>query len=75
MSFFFGGGARRNDPIKLVDPRPLPRYTSQEERTGDAGCDGYTVLSQSRPTGQGNPPPVAGVEGPSYRGPSFDFEQ
>lgn len=75
MSFFFGGGARRNDPIKIEDPRPLPRYTGEEARTGDAAKDGYTVLSQARPTNQGNPPPVAGVIGPTFRGPAFDFEQ
>lgn len=72
MSFF---SARRNDPIKLEDPRPLPRYTSQEEATGEAAADGYTVLSRARPTNQGSPPPVAGVVGPTYRGPAFDFEQ
>lgn len=71
----FFSSARRNDPIKLVDPRPLPRYTSEEARTGNVAADGYEVLSQSRPTNQGNPPPVAGVIGPSYRGPSYSFEE
>lgn len=73
MSFFFG--QRRNDPIRLVDPRPLPRHTSEECCTGDAAKDGYTVLSRARPNAQGNSPPVAGVVGPAYQGPSSDFEQ
>lgn len=73
--FMFYGTHRRNDPIKLVDPRPLPRYTAEEASTGDAAKDGYTRLSIANPRSQGNAPPVEGVAGPSYSGPSMDWEQ
>lgn len=74
MRFSFGA-PRRNDPIKLDDPRPPTRYPAEQCCTGDAGKDGYSVLSRARPNAQGNPPPVRGVVGPAYQGPAYDFEQ
>jgi hypothetical protein len=74
LGLFFGT-ARRNDPLKLVDPRPIADYGTNDLTTGDAGKDGYTVLSRARPDAQGNPPPVSGQIGPSYRGPDQSFEQ
>lgn len=44
-------GPSRNRPIKLDDPRPVDRVL--DDRTGDAGRDGYTRVSQAdRMTGQ-----------------------
>lgn len=73
MGLFFGV-AKRNDPVKLVDPRPLPDYGNTVE-TGDAGKDGFTVMSRADRHAQGNPPPVKGVVGPVYQGPDQSFEQ
>jgi hypothetical protein len=73
LGLFFGT-AKRNDPLRLEDPRPLPVY-EDGQHSGDAGKDGYTVLSKASPTAQGSPPPVRGVIGPSYRGPDQSFEQ
>jgi hypothetical protein len=73
LGLFFGS-AKRNDPVKLDDPRPLPVY-EDSQHTGDAGKDGYTVLSRASPTAQGSPPPVSGVVGPAYQGPDQSFEQ
>jgi hypothetical protein len=71
----FFGGSRRNDPIKVNDPRPLPDYGTSSLESGNAGLDGYTVLSRANPNAQGNPPPVKGVVGPVYQGPDASFEQ
>jgi hypothetical protein len=71
----FLGTARRNDPVKLEDPRPIKDYGIKSIESGDAGLDGYTVLSKARPDAQGNPPPVKGVIGPAYQGPDNSFEQ
>lgn len=65
MSF---GAPRRNEPVELVDPRPLPRYTMEDMETGDAAKDGYTRIS----TGQAQP---SGVVGPVFRGPDMSWEQ
>jgi hypothetical protein len=70
----FFGNAKRNDPIQLNDPRPLTVY-DDATHTGDAGKDGYTVLSRASPHAQGSPPPVSGVVGPAYQGPDQSFEQ
>lgn len=72
MSF---GAPRRNEPVELVDPRPLPRYTAEEADSGDAALEGYTCLSRARPDEQGNPPPVPGTIGPVFQGPAMDFER
>jgi len=70
----FFGTAKRNDPVKLVDPHPILDY-GDNVCSGNAGLDGFTVLSRAYPTAQGSPPPVDGVIGPSYRGPDQSFEQ
>jgi hypothetical protein len=74
MLSIFTGDARRNDPIKLQDPHPIHTY-NDAVHSGNAGLDGFTVLSRARPDRQGRPPPVAGQEGPAYMGPAEDFEQ
>ena len=71
---FLFGSAKRNDPIRVVNPSPLPRYENELE-TGDAGRDGMTILSKAYPTMQGNPPSVPGVIGRVHRGPDESFEQ
>lgn len=71
----FFGSSRRNDPVKLVDPHPIADYGTKDLESGNAGLDGYTVLSRARADAQGCPPPVAGTVGPVYWGPSQDFEQ
>lgn len=70
----FFGSAKRNDPVKLVDPRPLPIFTD-DAKESDAAHDGYSVLSRANPQAQGSPPPVSGVIGPAYQGPDQSFEQ
>lgn len=72
--FLLGSRDSRNDPIKLADPRPLEVYRDDLE-TGNAGRDGFTILSKASPTMQGEPPSVPGAIGRAYRGPSQDFEQ
>jgi hypothetical protein len=71
----FFGRATRADPVKLEDPRPLTDYGTHDLESGNAGLDGYTVLSKASPTAQGSPPPVAGAIGPAYQGPDSSFEQ
>lgn len=71
--FGFFGIQRRNDPIELVDPRPLPEY-GDSLHTGNIALDGFELLSKANPSAQGNPPPVKGVIGPTYRGPDQSFE-
>lgn len=72
--FGFFGTAKRNDPIKLVDPHPLENYGNDVEK-GHAGLDGFTALSKANPRAQGSPPPVTGTIGPVYDGPDQSFEQ
>ena len=67
--------SRRNQPVKLDDPHPIPDYGTRDLESGDAGCDGYTVLSKADPNAQGNPPMVRGAEGFDYLGPDQSFEQ
>ena len=73
LGLFFGG-AKRNDPIRLVDPRPLTEYGNDVEK-GNAGRDGFTVLSRAHASAQGSPPPVNGVVGQAHQGPDQSFEQ
>jgi hypothetical protein len=48
---------RRNQPVKLNDPRPVDR--DYDSASGNAGRDGYSRLSQAdRETG--HRPPVGG---------------
>lgn len=75
MRGFFFGSARRNDPIRMHNPRPVTDYGKQSIESGDAAKDGFTVLSRANPDAQGSPPPVSGVEGPVHRGPDQSFEQ
>lgn len=76
MSLFFGSPARRNDPVKLTDPRPIAARTyTKDYESDDAGKDGYTCLSKASPDAQGRPPLVAGAEGYAYQGPDSSFEQ
>ena len=72
--FFLGSRHTRNDPVRLVDPHPVERYPDDIE-TGNAGRDGFTILSKASPDMQGEPPAVEGAIGPAYQGPSQDFEQ
>ncbi len=74
LGLFFGS-ARRNDPVRVEDPRPLPDYGRASIETGNAALDGFTVLSRADANHQGNPPPVKGVVGPVYQGPDMSFEQ
>ena len=73
LGLFFGR-ATRNDPVKLVDPRPLADYGDDVEK-GNACRDGFTVISRASATAQGSPPPVNGAIGPAYQGPDQSFEQ
>lgn len=69
-----GFPARRNDPIELDDPHPVPRY-EDEVFTGSVAHDGYERLSIADPNRAGNPPAVKGTVGPVPRGPDDSFEQ
>lgn len=74
MTAFMGfpfGEARRNQPVELDQANPLPT-NKKSSNTGDAGCDGYTVLARAnRMTGVR--PPTGGD--PEYWGPHQDQEQ
>lgn len=74
MRGLFLGNAKRNENYLLEDPRPIPR---QEDTVccGDAGLDGFTVLSRADPNAQGSPPSVQGTVGRTFRGPDQSFEQ
>ena len=74
LGFFFGHG-KRNGLVKLEDPHPVADYGTHSLETGNAGRDGYSVLSRADPNAQGNPPPVKGVVGPVHQGPDQSFEQ
>ena len=73
-SFGFFRRSSRNDPVRLSDPHPVTDY-GDDVTSGVAARDGFTVLSRANPQSQGNPPPVAGAEGPAYQGPDSSFEQ
>lgn len=75
IGFFLGGRARRNDPIRVENPHPVADYGTKDLESGNAGLDGFTVLSRANPNAQGNPPAVKGVIGPVYSGPDESFEQ
>lgn len=74
MLGIFFGGAQRNGNWLLEDPHPIKDY-GNSVCTGDAGRDGYTVLSRANPCCAGSPPPVAGTRAPLRRGPDQSFEQ
>lgn len=59
------GYERRNEPVAIPECNPQPESKKRLD-SGNAGADGYTVLSRaSRYTGQR--PPVEGY--PVYSGP------
>jgi hypothetical protein len=68
---FFFGNHKRNDPYRLDPKNPVDRRF--DDSTGDAGQDGYTVLSKADPNRAGSPPPVGGF--PEHQGPDQSFEQ
>ena len=72
---FFFGGAKRNQPVLLENPHPVADYGTRDVESGNAGLDGFTVLSRANPNAQGNPPAVKGTIGPVYSGPDQSFEQ
>jgi hypothetical protein len=72
MGLFFGV-VRRNANYLLEDPRPIARL-GDDQHTGDAGRDGYTLLSRADPAAQGNPPSVSGTLGRAHQGPDQSFE-
>jgi hypothetical protein len=74
MLGMFFGRATRNDNYKLDDPHPINTYTDSQ-CCGNAGLDGFTVLSRADPDRQGDPPNVKGTAGRVYRGPDNSFEQ
>jgi hypothetical protein len=74
MLSVFLGSHRRNDPIKLEDPHPIHNY-GDPTHSGNAGLDGYSLLSRADPANQGRAPAVKGSEGPAYMGPAEDWEQ
>lgn len=73
--FGYFGSARRNQPVKLADPHPVADHGRTSMESGNAGLDGFTVLSRANPEAQGCPPSVEGVVGPVYQGPDQSFEQ
>ncbi len=74
MRGFFFGNAKRNDPVELVDPRPITDYGDAVHK-GQPALDGFELLSKANPQAQGSPPPVSGTKGPAYQGPDSSFEQ
>ena len=72
--FGFGRPSSRNDPVRLADPHPVTNY-GDDVTSGNAGRDGYTVLSRANPAMAGHPPSVAGSEGRAYQGPDMSFEE
>jgi len=71
----YRGIQRRNNPVKLQDPRPVERL-QDHTHTGDAGKDGFSVLSRANPLREGTPPPVAGQDPMgNHQGPDMSFEQ
>lgn len=70
MGFPFGE-AKRNQPVDLKPANPLPPNAKRSD-SGNAGLDGYTVLSRaSRETGVR--PAIGGH--PDYWGPNEAQEQ
>lgn len=72
--FFMGfpfGEARRNQPIDIKPANPLPPNQHRSD-CGDAGLDGYSVLSRAN-ANTGARPPVEGS--PEYWGPNQAQEQ
>ena len=74
MVNLFYGRVSRNDPIRLEDPHPILNY-GDDQHSGNASVDGYSVLSRAQPDNQGRAPMVAGAIGQAYQGPANDWEQ
>lgn len=71
MGFPFGE-AKRNQPVDLKPCNPLPQNKMSSD-SGNAGLDGYSVLSRaSRYSGQR---PAIGDPHPDYWGPRQTEEQ
>lgn len=68
--FPYGGlyGENPNEPVKIPAKNPLPQNKMTAE-TGNAGLDGYTVLSRAN-RATGSRPPVGGY--PVHEGPQLD---
>ena len=65
------GYSRRNEPVEIFPVNPLPDNAMSND-TGNAGADGYTVLSRaSRETGRR--PMINGV--PQYEGPNMTEQE
>lgn len=79
MRGFFGLSSffppRRNQPVRLENPHPVPEYGTSDAYSGNEFEDGYVRLSKADPDRAGNPPPVKGNEGPVPQGPDSSFEQ
>ena len=70
----FGLRAKRNQPLTLGDPHPVPRL-EDDQYSGNRFLDGYTRESRADPLRAGTPPPVIGGHGPAPMGPDDSFEQ
>lgn len=68
------GGVKRNDPTRLIPTNPRPKFAERCD-TGNAGADGYTVISRADPNYAGRLPPVPGTDGQTHQGPDNSFEQ
>lgn len=76
LGLFMGWGPRRNQPYKLKKPSPDYPYPQEAQLdTGNAGADGYTVLSRADPNYAGRMPNGPGVEYQDHLGPDESFEQ
>jgi hypothetical protein len=65
------GEAPRNQPVDVPACNPLPPNKMSDD-TGNAGADGYSVLSQANPR-TGVRPSIDGI--PQYEGPNMAQEQ
>jgi hypothetical protein len=73
MGFPFGE-ARRNQPVELEPVNPLPPNKMKQD-CGDAGIDGYTVLSRADRITDQRPPARGHRNSPEYWGPRQTDEQ
>lgn len=72
LGAFLGLPAKRNDPIELEDPHPVPRYERHLD-TGNAPLDGYSVVNRAQP---GYPLPLGpGQTGRAHNGPAEQWEE
>jgi hypothetical protein len=71
LGIFFGRAAR-NDPLRVQEKNPRPRYPDATH-PGNVPLAGYKVLSQASPENQGSPPFIEAV--PTHRHSDDSFEQ